>query len=154
MARFLPLFRYKDQFQMVELAENLLLSNLWLCSAADSCYRRVILVLFLWGSKSTANETHYVQRVFLLSQTQIYYRQITRFEIWHENRPDSEAVPHNKNNTFASLSVSISKTLALLHSPLRMKERKEHIKQKWLQQDFSSVVDMYYLQMNNLFEKV
>lgn len=39
MARFFSLFRHKDQFQMMELAENLQLSNLRVYAAADSCYR-------------------------------------------------------------------------------------------------------------------
>ena len=63
MARFLSLFRHKDQFQMVELAENLQLSNLWLYCSADSWYRWMILLLFFQGSKLIQNETQREQHV-------------------------------------------------------------------------------------------
>lgn len=51
MEHFCSLFRNKDQFQMVELAENLQLSNLWLSSTADSWYPWMILILFFLGLK-------------------------------------------------------------------------------------------------------
>lgn len=61
-----------------------------------------------------------------------------------------------KDNKFTLFSVLSFKTQVLIPFPLRIKEinNKKDIKQMYLEEDFTSVVDMHYLDMNNLFEKV
>ena len=127
MARFLSLFRHKDQFQMVELAENLQLSNLWLYSTADSCYRWMILLLFFLGSKLTRNEAQREQHVFsrvkntyLLLQT---HQQDWNFG-WKTNRIQRDY--KIKDNEFAPFSVFSTKTRALIHFPQDWRNEKAH----------------------------
>lgn len=148
MARFLSLFRHKDQFQMVELAENLQLSNLWLHSTAD--HRWMILVLFFLGSKLTQAEIQCEPHVFSWIKNTTDTSVGLKFG-WKTNR-----IPRDykiKDNEFAPFSIFSTKNQALIRFSSQdwRNKKTKHIKQMWLQEDFSSVVDTYYLHMNNLF---
>lgn len=75
------LFRHKGRFQMMGIAENVQLSNLWLYSTTDSWYHWTILVLFFWGFTTNGKmNTQLGQRVSSWVRN-CYCRNITGVEI-------------------------------------------------------------------------